>query len=119
MFALPFKLHRDRRHHILEQKRKVVNWREYDESLRRRGSLTVWLSDREGEGGGESARARRAGDGVYRALDEAAIIEAGAQEMGWIPALHRDRWHRALRPGTHERCTPLKRHSAAKAPSRR
>ena len=45
MPALPFKLNQDRRHHIPEQKRKVVNWREYDESLRRRGSLTVWFSD--------------------------------------------------------------------------
>src|SRR4051812_19176144 len=43
--TLPFKLNQDRRRHIPEQKRKVVNWREYDESLRRRGSLTVWFSD--------------------------------------------------------------------------
>src|SRR3954463_986697 len=45
MPTLPFKLNQDRRRHIPEQKRKVVNWREYDESLRRRGSLTVWFSD--------------------------------------------------------------------------
>src|SRR4051794_41903330 len=45
MPALPFKLNQDRRRHIPEQKRKVVNWQEYDESLRRRGSLTVWFSD--------------------------------------------------------------------------
>ncbi len=45
MPALPFKLNQDRRHHIPEQKRKVMNWREYDESLRRRGSLTVWFTD--------------------------------------------------------------------------
>src|SRR4051812_37829618 len=42
---LPFKLNQDRRHHIPEQTRKVTNWRDYDESLRRRGSLTVWFSD--------------------------------------------------------------------------
>src|SRR4051794_41913660 len=45
MPALPFKLNQDRRRHIPGQKRKVTNWREYDESLRRRGSLTVWFSD--------------------------------------------------------------------------
>ena len=45
MPALPFKLNQDRRHHIQEQKRKVMNWREYDKSLRRRGSLTVWFAD--------------------------------------------------------------------------
>src|SRR3712207_7751242 len=45
MSALPFKLNQDRRRHIPEQKRRVTNWREYDESLRRCGSLTVWFSD--------------------------------------------------------------------------
>jgi len=44
MPALPFKLNQDRRHHIPKQKRKVINWREYDASLRQRGSLTVWFS---------------------------------------------------------------------------
>ncbi len=38
---MPFKLNQDRRHHIPRQKRKVTNWREYDASLRQRGSLTV------------------------------------------------------------------------------
>jgi len=43
MLALPFKLNQDRRHHIHKQKHKVTNWREYDASLRQRGSPTVWL----------------------------------------------------------------------------
>jgi len=42
---LPFKLNADRRHHTPKQKRKVVNWRDYDASLRQRGSLTVWFTD--------------------------------------------------------------------------
>ncbi len=41
---MPFKLNQDRRHHIPRQKRKVVNWRDYDASLRQRGSLTVWFT---------------------------------------------------------------------------
>src|SRR3954451_10394104 len=45
MPTLPFKLNQDRRHHIPKQKRKVTNWREYDAALRRRGSLTVWVTD--------------------------------------------------------------------------
>ena len=45
MPILPFKLNQDRRHRIPKQKRKVMNWREYDASLRQRGSLTVWFSD--------------------------------------------------------------------------
>jgi transposase len=42
---LPFKLNQDRRHHIPKQKHTVVNWAEYDASLRQRGSLTVWFSE--------------------------------------------------------------------------
>jgi hypothetical protein len=38
---VPFKLNQDRRHRIPKQKHKVTNWREYDASLRQRGSLTV------------------------------------------------------------------------------
>src|SRR5437763_14784010 len=45
MPTLPFKLNQDRRHHIPKQKHKVTNWREYDASLRQRGSLTVWFTD--------------------------------------------------------------------------
>ena len=45
MPTLPFKLNQDRRHHIPKQRRKVVNWRDYDASLRRRGSLTVWFTE--------------------------------------------------------------------------
>jgi len=53
MPILPFKLNQDRRHHIPKQKHQVMNplgallrsWREYDASLRQRGSLTVWFTD--------------------------------------------------------------------------
>src|SRR3954463_764064 len=61
MPALPFKLNQDRRRHIPEQKRKVVNWREYDESLRRRGGLTVWFSDEVIEAWKASPRTGRGG----------------------------------------------------------
>jgi len=45
MPILPFKLDQDRRHHIPKQRHKLMNWREYDASLRQRGSLTVWFTD--------------------------------------------------------------------------
>src|SRR4051794_37172170 len=61
MPTLPFKLNQDRRRHIPEQKRRVTNWREYDESLRRRGSLTVWVSEQAGGGGGGAPPPPRAG----------------------------------------------------------
>src|SRR5450755_3297381 len=42
---MPFKLHSKGRRHIPRQRHRVTNWREYDASLRNRGSLTVWLCD--------------------------------------------------------------------------
>src|SRR4051794_2660737 len=68
MPTLPFKLNQDRRHHIPEQKRKVVNWREYDESLRRRGSLTVWFSDEVIEAWEAERRTSRGGRPEYSDL---------------------------------------------------
>src|SRR4051794_14634033 len=73
MPTLPFKLNQDRRHHIPEQKRKVVNWREYDESLRRRGSLTVWFSDEVIEAWEAERRTSRGGRPEYSDL---AILTA-------------------------------------------
>src|SRR3954451_9017815 len=73
MSALPFKLNQDRRHHIPEQKRRVTNWREYDESLRRRGSLTVWFSDEAVEAWEAERRTSRGGQPAYSDL---AILTA-------------------------------------------
>jgi IS5 family transposase len=44
-FAVPFKHHAEHRHHIPKRRYRVTNWAEYDASLRRRGSLTVWFTD--------------------------------------------------------------------------
>src|SRR4051812_50218338 len=73
MPALPFKLNQDRRHHIPEQKRKVTNWRDDDESLRRRGSLTVWFSDEAVEAWKAERRTSRGGQPEYSDL---AILTA-------------------------------------------
>src|ERR671911_1838955 len=45
MRSLPFKLNQAGHRHIPRQKHTVTNWREYDASLRQRGSLTVWFTD--------------------------------------------------------------------------
>lgn len=42
---MPHKFNEDRRHKIAKQKFKVTNWSAYNESLRQRGDLTVWISD--------------------------------------------------------------------------
>src|ERR1019366_4178830 len=38
------KLHSKARRHIPRQRHRVTNWREYDASLRNRGSLTIWFT---------------------------------------------------------------------------
>ena len=42
---MPHKFNADRRHKIAKQKFQVTNWAAYNESLRQRGDLTVWVSD--------------------------------------------------------------------------
>jgi hypothetical protein len=41
---MPFKHNASRRNHIGKMKFKVTNWREYEAGLRRRGSLTLWIT---------------------------------------------------------------------------
>ena len=41
---MPYKHNADRRHHIAKMKFRVTNWPEYEEGLRRRGSLTLWMT---------------------------------------------------------------------------
>jgi hypothetical protein len=42
---VPFKHHAEHRHHIPKPRYRVTNWAEYDASLKRRGSLTVWFTE--------------------------------------------------------------------------
>ena len=65
---MPFKLNHDRRHHIPKQKHKVTNWREYDASLRQRGSLTVWFSDEAIAAWRAEPRTTRGGQASYSPL---------------------------------------------------
>jgi hypothetical protein len=41
---MPYKANEPRRHKIPKARYKVENWAEYDAALRRRGSLTVWVT---------------------------------------------------------------------------
>src|SRR4051812_25733892 len=73
MPSVPFKLNQDRRHHIAKQKRKLTNWREYDASLRQRGSLTVWFTDDAVQAWQAEPRTTRGGQPDYSPL---AILTA-------------------------------------------
>ena len=41
---MPHKFNSSRRHKFDKKRYKVTNWREYNESLRQRGDVTIWLS---------------------------------------------------------------------------
>ncbi|AHG50067.1 transposase (plasmid) [Rhizobium leguminosarum bv. trifolii CB782] len=58
----------DRRYKIAKQKFKVTNWPAYNESLRRRGDLTVWVSDEALSQWSASLRASRGGQPKYSDL---------------------------------------------------
>src|SRR4051812_5225068 len=73
MPTVPFKLNQDRRHHIPRQRHKVANWREYDASLRQRGSLTVWFTEEAVAAWAAEPRTARGGQPWYSAL---AILTA-------------------------------------------
>jgi hypothetical protein len=65
---LPFKAHRDRRHHIPKQRHRVTNWLAYEAGLRARGSLTAWFSEAAIEAWRAAPRTTRGGQLRYSAL---------------------------------------------------
>src|SRR5215212_11352450 len=73
MFSVPFKLNQAGRHHSPKQTHTVTNWREYDASLRQRGSLTVWFTDEAIEAWAAEPRTTRGGQPWYSPL---AILAA-------------------------------------------
>ncbi len=42
---MPHKFNAVRRHKFDKAQYRVINWAEYNESLRQRGDLTIWVSD--------------------------------------------------------------------------
>ena len=73
MPLLPFKLNQAGRHHTPRQKHKVTNWPAYDASLRQRGSLTVWFTDKAITAWAAEPRTTRGGQPWYSPL---AILTA-------------------------------------------
>ena len=68
MYAMPFKVNADRRHHIPKQQHRVTNWSEYDAALRQRGSLTIWFTDEAIAAWRAEPRTTRGGQRHYSAL---------------------------------------------------
>jgi hypothetical protein len=65
---VPFKHHAEHRHHIPKPRYRVTNWPEYDAALRRRGSLTVWITDEAIAAWRAEPRTTPGGQAYYSAL---------------------------------------------------
>ena len=70
---MPNKHNAPRRHHIPKMKFRVKNWAEYDAGLRRRGSLTLWITPEVLDGWQAARRSTPGGQSSYSEL----AIETG------------------------------------------
>ena len=70
---MPNKHNAARRHHIPKMTFRVKNWAEYDAGLRRRGSLTLWVTPEVLSGWQAARRTTPGGQSVYSEL----AIETG------------------------------------------
>ncbi|SDR45427.1 IS5 family transposase [Pseudovibrio sp. Tun.PSC04-5.I4] len=65
---MPHKFHASRRHKFDKKKYRVTNWRDYNESLRNRGDLTIWVSREIGKEWSAQRRTTRGGQRKYSDL---------------------------------------------------
>jgi transposase len=65
---MPYKFNEARRHKIPKAKYRVTNWPEYDASLVRRGSLTIWITEEAIAAWQAPATGRRGGQLIYSAI---------------------------------------------------
>jgi hypothetical protein len=70
---MPNKHNALRRHHIPKMRFRVKNWAEYDAGLRRRGSLTLWITPEVLDGWQAARRTTPGGQSSYSEL----AIETG------------------------------------------
>ena len=66
--SMPYKFNETRRHKIPKAKYRVTNWPEYDASLVRRGSLTIWMTEEAIAAWQAPATGRRGGQPIYSAI---------------------------------------------------
>jgi hypothetical protein len=65
---MPYKHNADRRHHIAKTQFRISNWPEYEAGLRRRGSLTLWMTPEALAGWRAPRRKTRGGQPRYSDL---------------------------------------------------
>ncbi|MDW5317152.1 IS5 family transposase [Rhizobium sp. PL01] len=74
---MPHKHNAARRHHIGKMKFRVTNWAEYEAGLRRRGSLTLWITPQALAGWTAPRRKTRGGQPLYSDLAIEATLMLG------------------------------------------
>jgi len=62
---MPHKYNAERRHHIEKMQFKVTNWAEYEAGLRRRGSLTLWITQEAMDAWNSEPRSTPGGQATY------------------------------------------------------
>jgi hypothetical protein len=75
--AMPFKHKATGRHHIGRMKFRVTNWPEYEAGLRRRGSLTLWLTPKALSSWQAPRRKTRGGQPRYSDLAIETVLTPG------------------------------------------
>ena len=65
---MPHKFNAARRHKFDKAQYRVINWEEYNESLRQRGDLTIWVSDEAQSAWSAPRRTARGGQRRYSDL---------------------------------------------------
>ena len=65
---MPHKFNASRRHKFDKAQYRVINWAEYNESLRQRGDLTIWVSEEAQSVWSAPRRTSRGGQGRYSDL---------------------------------------------------
>ncbi|SER96629.1 Transposase DDE domain-containing protein, partial [Pseudovibrio axinellae] len=71
---MPHKFNASRRHKFDKKKYRVTNWRAYNESLRNRGDLTIWVNREIGKEWSAQRRTTRGGQRKYSDLAIAACL---------------------------------------------
>jgi|GEM_PF-833073 len=74
---MPHKHNACRRHHIGKMKFKVTNWAEYEAGLRRRGSMTLWITPDALAGWAAPRRKTRGGQPLYSDLATETTLMLG------------------------------------------
>ena len=93
---MPHKFNATRRHKFDKAQYRVINWEEYNESLRQRGDLTIWVSDEAQSAWSAPRRTSRGGQRRYSDLAiETCLTLRTAYRLGFDK--RRDLWDPSVR----------------------